>query len=108
MKDYSGFVPPCGVFCGGCRVYLRDKKPCPGAEIRCREKKCKSFYVCCIEKKGLKHCGECRYFPCGKLKKLNERAIQNYGQDLIENLKNLREMGIENWLAEMNRRFGKE
>lgn len=31
MKHYSDRVPACGVFCGGCPTYIRDKRPCPGA-----------------------------------------------------------------------------
>ena len=32
IKTYYGGVPACGVFCGGCPTYTRDKKPCLGAE----------------------------------------------------------------------------
>jgi len=33
LKYYIDRIPTCGVFCGGCPNYTRDKKPCPGAEI---------------------------------------------------------------------------
>ena len=31
MKIYNGRVPACGVFCGGCPTYTRQKNPCLGA-----------------------------------------------------------------------------
>lgn len=47
MKSYNGRIPACGVFCGGCPIYTREKSPCKGAEqngSRCE--KCKnSIYV---------------------------------------------------------------
>lgn len=27
MKSYNGRIPACGVFCGGCPAYTREKKP---------------------------------------------------------------------------------
>ncbi len=51
MKEYTGFIPPCGIYCGGCPNYKRDKNPCLGAEDHCKKRKCKGIYVCCVEKK---------------------------------------------------------
>lgn len=47
IKTYYSRVPACGVFCGGCPTYTRDKKPCLGAEQnkeRCE--RCKTFMGC--------------------------------------------------------------
>lgn len=33
MKIYNGRVPACGVFCGGCPTYTRQKNPCLGAQL---------------------------------------------------------------------------
>ena len=41
MKIYNGRVPACGVFCGGCPTYTRQKNPCLGAQLnsaRCENK----------------------------------------------------------------------
>ena len=43
MKSYNGRIPACGVFCGGCPIYTREKSSCKGAEqngSRCE--KCKT------------------------------------------------------------------
>ena len=102
MKKYNDFVPPCGAFCGGCPYYLRDKNPCKGAEIRCKERKCKGIYVCCIEKKELDFCFQCKTFPCSRLKKFSN-LWKNTGQDLIENQLKLKNFGIEKFLEDWNK-----
>ncbi len=102
MAKYSGFIPPCGVYCGNCPKYLNGKKPCLGAEHHCRVRRCKGIYVCCIEKKGHDSCYECKSFPCSRFKKFSESWMK-LGQDLIQNQKQLKEQGKEKWLECWNR-----
>lgn len=99
MKQYRGIIPPCGVFCGGCPRYDRLKKPCLGAEEGCR--KCKTFYECCITKKGLQFCFQCKTFPCYRFKKFAE-SWKQYGQDLIANQERLKVIGEKKFLEEWN------
>ena len=33
VKPYNGRIPACGVFCGGCPTYTREKRSCKGAEL---------------------------------------------------------------------------
>jgi len=107
LKKYEGTVPACGIFCGGCPVYVREKKPCPGAEINCaRCRKCKSFYLCC-ENKGIRHCYECEKFPCSRFKQFRKTWLK-YGQDMIENQHNLKELGEETFLKSFNEQIEKE
>ncbi|KNY29922.1 DUF3795 domain-containing protein [Pseudobacteroides cellulosolvens] len=103
MKKYNGFVPPCGIYCGGCPNYLRYKNPCLGAEKHCKERNCKSIYVCCKEKKGYEFCFECKTFPCSRFKKFSESWIK-LGQDLILNQQQLRIMGVKRWLENWNQK----
>ena len=92
VKQYIGRIPACGIFCGGCPVYIREKKPCPGAEINVeRCERCKSFHLCCQSKK-INHCHECPSFPCRRLKDFSKRWLK-YGQDIIENQIRLKELG---------------
>ncbi len=90
LLQYDGTIPPCGIFCGRCPNYLRSKNRCNGAETDCR--KCKSIYVCCVEKRGHKFCYECTIFPCSRFKKFAATWIK-YNQDLIANQKLLRDKG---------------
>jgi len=101
MKHYQGRVPACGVFCGGCPIYIREKKPCSGAEInRARCENCKSFHLCCKEK-GITHCCECKSFPCYKFKRF-AKNWEKYGQSLIENQKRLKRSSVEEFLKYFN------
>lgn len=102
MKEYFGYVPPCGIFCGGCPRYNSGKKnSCSGAESHCKERKCKSIYVCCVEKKGLEYCHQCKAFPCSRFKKFSE-SWKQYGEDLIDNQKKIEEKGVDSFLEDWN------
>ncbi len=95
MTPYNGFIPPCGIYCGECPYYLDGR--CQGAEIYCHERRCKSFYYCCLEKKSLRFCYECKTFPCSRFKQFTKQW-EKYGQDLIDNQEKLRELDEEGWL----------
>ena len=101
LKYYKGRVPACGIFCGGCLVYVRDKRPCAGAEInyqRCE--KCKSYHLCC-KNKGIDHCYACSTFPCSRLKAFAKRWLK-YGQNMIDNQNLIKQLGVEGFLGYMN------
>lgn len=103
FKKYYGRVPACGVFCGGCPTFTRDKKPCPGAEINiARCQKCKTFHLCCQDK-GILHCHECPEFPCRKFREFSKRWLK-YGQNFIENQELLKEVGTEEFLTNFNKK----
>jgi hypothetical protein len=99
MQGYLGLVPPCGIVCGGCPKYVRDKNPCPGAETGCR--KCRSIYVCCVEKKGHRICSECATFPCSRFEKFAQAWLK-YGQDLVANQEQLQCLGPDRRLEAWN------
>ena len=83
MKFYKGRIPACGVFCGGCPMYMREERPCQGADLnRSRCEKCKTFHLCCLEK-GITHCFQCTDFPCAKFKGFAKRWLK-YGQNFVE------------------------
>ncbi len=102
LKAYTGRVPPCGVFCGGCPNYLRERNPCPGAQLsrRCALKACR-FYTCSQEK-GIAHCCQCREYPCPRFKRFARNWVK-YGQDFFINQADLRTLGeqacLETWNA---------
>lgn len=92
MHNYNGFIPPCGIYCGTCPNFLREKNPCLGAEDHCKNRKCKGIFVCCIEKKGYDFCYQCSTFPCSRFKKFADSWLK-IGQDLIHNQRQLEELG---------------
>lgn len=48
----------CGLYCGACKSYLKEK--CPGCREKGKYKKCK-MRPCCIEKK-ISSCADCQDF----------------------------------------------
>jgi len=92
-------IAPCGMNCGICMAYLREKNKCPG----CREgdeNKAKSVVNCkiknCDELKNnnLKFCFPCEKFPCALIKHLDKRYRTRYKMSMIENLENIKKFGI--------------
>lgn len=101
IKPYHGRVPACGVFCGGCPTYTREKKACLGADKnKARCEKCKTFHLCCVEK-GISHCFQCSMFPCVKFKSFTKRWLK-YGQDFIENQRLLEKVGDADFIRFYN------
>jgi hypothetical protein len=103
IQAYTGYVPPCGIFCGGCPVYQRKRNGCAGAETRCRRRRCKGLYVCCVEKRGLRFCHECPIYPCARFRRFAAHWLKN-GQCHFDNQRRLKELGPKKWLAEWNAR----
>jgi hypothetical protein len=106
LKEYNGTVPPCGVFCGGCPTYLKEKKSCPGAGIsqRCESRSCRYFF-CCTEK-GVAFCHQCDRYPCRRFK-VFARNWKKYGQDFLENQEMLKELGAAGFLQYWNSKANK-
>lgn len=101
MKTYCDRVPACGVFCGGCPTYTRERNVCPGAGVNIKRcEGCKTFHLCCQEK-GITHCYECKEFPCKKFKNYSKRW-QKYGQNFIENQEQLKSVGEKEFLKIFN------
>ena len=64
ILQLDGYIPPCGIYNGGCPNYMREKNRCEGAKKDCKTGKCKGIYASCIEKKGLEFCHQCKSYPC--------------------------------------------
>lgn len=81
-------------------AYLRDINKCPGCRgsdvkkpitrVECEIKTCKFLN---------KFCYECEMFPCDNLKHLDKRYRTKYHMSMIENLENIKKLGIEEFLA---------
>lgn len=97
-------IAPCGMNCSTCAAYLREKSKCPGCggsnlkkpitRVKCKIKTCKAF-----EDKRATFCYECINFPCDNLKQLDKRYRTKYNMSMIENLENIKKIGIENFIS---------
>lgn len=102
-------IAPCGMNCGLCMAYLRDKNTCAG----CRagdEGKAKSCLACVIRRcetprsNASGFCFECGDFPCPRLRRLDLRYRTKYRMSMLENLAAIRDSGIEAFIeAERDR-----
>lgn len=103
-------IAPCGMNCGICLAYLREKNKCPGCRgkdvdkpiycIRCKIKNCEF-----LQRDKAKYCFQCSSFPCARLKQLDKRYRTRYGMSMIENLEYIRGFGIRKFVASENARW---
>jgi hypothetical protein len=99
----KSLIAPCGMNCGTCIAYLRDKNKCPGCRIYSADK---AFSVqrCIIPKcfqlnnTTSKFCYDCEEYPCRRLKQLDKRYRTKYNTSFIQNLAMINEKGIERFL----------
>ena len=98
----KNLIAPCGINCGLCSAYLREKNSCVGCNLSSLNKP--KYCVTCIIKNcefitssSVKFCYVCPNFPCKKLKQLNKRYSTKYNVFIFENLKAIqKELGLEN------------
>jgi len=105
MEFLSNFflIALCGMNCGICMAYLREKNKCPGCRgvdikkpvtrVRCKIKNCTNF-----RNGRTKFCFECGDFPCDRLKHLDKRYRAKYHMSMIENLGNIKNFGVRKFL----------
>jgi len=96
-------IAPCGMNCGICLAYLRDKNNCNGCWSS-NGHKSKSVSQCIIkncellQKTDSKFCYECSKFPCKRLKQLDKRYRLKYNMSMIENLQFIERFGVNVFL----------
>lgn len=109
----QSLIAPCGMNCGLCLGYLREKNRC----FSCREMDaCESSYgrKCVIrscqilKKKKMKFCSDkCEKYPCRRLKSLDKRYRTKYGMSMIENLEFIRDNGVRKFVKREQKRWKK-
>ncbi len=109
LNKYA-LIAPCGMNCGVCMAYLREKNHCPGCReadvnkavsvIRCKIKNCDA-----LRKGKLKYCFDCEDYPCDILKHLDKRYRTRYHLSEIENLEFIRDRGIRKFLKFEEKRW---
>ena len=105
----SKLIAPCGMNCRLCRAYIREKNACPGCRgddnlkpktrALCRIKRCKM-----LKAADLRYCFDCGEYPCDRLDHLDIRYRTKYGMSMIDNLENIKQVGIRDFIKqEMSR-----
>lgn len=99
----KSLIAPCGMNCGSCIGFLREKNKCPGCRIYSSGKavsvqKCIIPKCVHLEKTASKFCYECEKYPCLRIKQLDKRYRTRYKTSFIENLAIIKEKGINAFL----------
>ena len=108
---YQGLIAACGMNCGLCIGYLREKNPCGGCfkiddphkPAGCRS--CKIVNCEYLAGTGSGFCYDCEKYPCTRLKNLDKRYRSKYGMSMIENLENIKTHGLESFLEKEEERW---
>lgn len=104
VKFDKSQIAPCGMNCGTCIAYLREKNRCPGCRVYSDDKavsvkRCSVIHCTDLELSSSKFCYDCEKYPCKRIKQLEKRYSTKYGTSFIENLAIIKEEGIENFLV---------
>ena len=107
--DNAELIAPCGLNCGICRAYLRERNKCPGCRGGTENKtdnhlNCK-ITNCSMIKEGLEFCYQCDLYPCDKFKHLEKRYRTKYGIFLKENFENIKILGLEKFVADEKKKW---
>lgn len=103
-------IAPCGMNCGICKYYYREKNKCPGCNGP-DENKGKYCVECIIKncdeiknnKSGL--CFECSKIPCKRLKNLDKRYSSKYHMSMLENLEHIKKHGMDKFLEKEKKKW---
>ena len=108
-KLKAQLIAPCGMNCGICMAYLREKNKCPGCRardtnkaisvVRCKIKNCET-----IQKGKVEFCFECEKH-CARLKQLDKRYRTKYGMSMLENLEFIKNNGIDAFIAQQEAKY---
>ena len=108
-------VAPCGMNCGICKSYLAYSRGVPyvkGEVSHCtgclvRNKNCAFIRRGCekIRKRLIHFCYECADMPCENLAKLDEYYGARYGMSMVENLKMMRDKGMDEFLESQAEKY---
>lgn len=108
-----GYAAYCGLYCGACCSMITHEKqrgddsalqcvtdekelPCEGCRAQYQQN-CE--FVRCNQAHGTESCAFCPEFPCGMLVKFQTDEWEHH-QKVLDNLRRIREIGVEAWLAE--------
>jgi hypothetical protein len=93
-------IAPCGMNCGTCLGYLREKNKCVGCRLKSTSKlpsrvNCVILNCSHLAETESKFCYECVKYPCKRMLQLDKRYRTKYNTSLMGNLERIRDFGLE-------------
>jgi hypothetical protein len=111
----SVLIAPCGMNCAICANYLARKNDIKSTGVRMpycvgcrpRKKNCAFLKKRCskLSSGEVAFCFECDSFPCDELKTIDRRYRGRYRMSMIENLKFIKENGMEKFLEDQEEKW---
>lgn len=106
----NALIAPCGMDCGICLGYLREKNRCYGCRQFSEHKpgycrKCIIINCELLSKTDSKFCYDCEKYPCRRLKQLDKRYRTNYNMSMLENLELIKNIGLDGFVEKENKRW---
>lgn len=110
MPAETQLIAACGMNCGICQAYLREKRKCPGcygeatnkpiSKVNCIIKNCEM-----VKQSQSGFCYECLEYPCKRLEQLDKRYRTKYAMSVIENLEYIKENSLTAFVEKENERW---
>lgn len=110
LQNKRDLIAPCGMNCSICSGYMREKNKCSG----CRSvdgykpnycQQCIIFNCDTINTNKSGFCYECEKYPCRRLRQLDKRYTTRYNMSMLENLKNIKDIGLDNFVRSEEERW---
>ena len=108
MSIDQELISPCGMNCAVCSGYLAYKYDVRNQGLRMpyckgcrpRNKQCAFIKKRCqlLLNNEVKYCYECIDYPCKGIKHLDKRYRTKYSMSMIENLDNIKKLGIRKFI----------
>lgn len=101
VQTENDLIGACGIYCGLCPKYQsKATSRCIGCKLGEQHSWC-SIWNCCVKKHGFKTCAECgEIFNCAIFLR---RKVDEW-IPAADNLRQIKEGGLENWLREQKER----
>ena len=100
----ESLIAPCGMYCALCQAYQGKGLKCNGCGKDSERKSCRQCSIrLCNEKKN--YCFECSHYPCARLKHLDQRYRERYNMSMLENLRILKEKGVQEFLRQQEDKY---
>ncbi len=112
MKNYLKKYPTlgcCGLDCGMCPAYYTDgSSRCPGCcgeDFFEKHPSC-SYITCCVKKKGLEVCAQCKDYPCAKFEGASSGPdVKTTAKNILLNQQFIQEFGIAKYMEQQELRI---
>ncbi len=107
----KNLIAPCGMDCRLCLGYQREKNRCPGCKKRdayesSYGRKCIIRSCQILKDNKMEFCSsKCEKYPCKRLKDLDKRYRTKYQMSMIENLENIKKLGLKKFFDNQKKKW---